>query len=134
MPHVKAAMRECGIRVMKKVGQLPHPIEKYRRGSNHPNWRGGITPYRVKIWTSPQYKSWREAVFKRDSFQCVVCRINTHDLEADHIKPFALFPELRFDVSNGRTMCKPCHRAYGANVRHGRLVNQASFRYAVESK
>jgi 5-methylcytosine-specific restriction endonuclease McrA len=31
-------------------------------------------------------------------------------LEADHIKPFCRFPELRLVVSNGRTLCKDCHR------------------------
>lgn len=30
--------------------------------------------------------------------------------EADHIKPFAYFPELRLDVNNGQTLCKDCHK------------------------
>jgi 5-methylcytosine-specific restriction endonuclease McrA len=30
-------------------------------------------------------------------------------LEADHIKPWAYFPSLRFELSNGRTLCRPCH-------------------------
>ena len=30
-------------------------------------------------------------------------------LEADHIKDFALFQDLRLDINNGRTLCKSCN-------------------------
>jgi len=35
---------------------------------------------------------------------------NGGNLEADHIKDFALFPKLRLDINNGRTLCKSCHK------------------------
>jgi 5-methylcytosine-specific restriction endonuclease McrA len=57
-----------------------------------------------------EIKLWREAVFKRDNWTCVACGKCGVYLHADHIKPFAYFPELRFDVSNGRALCVPCHK------------------------
>lgn len=52
---------------------------------------------------------WRKSVYKRDNYTCQECRIRGVKLEADHIKPFKYFPELRYLLSNGRTLCKPCH-------------------------
>ena len=92
-------------------------------GKNCHLWKGGITPINQKIRTSAEYKLWREAVFKRDKYTCVFCGLKSGDgkavvLNADHIKPFALFPELRFAIDNGRTLCEDCHRktsTYGGN-------------------
>jgi 5-methylcytosine-specific restriction endonuclease McrA len=64
-----------------------------------------------RIRSSVEYRTWRWAVFIRDKFTCQECQRCGSGvvLNADHIKPFALFPELRFEVSNGRTLCKDCH-------------------------
>ena len=85
------------------------------KGENHPNWKGGITPINKKIRDSEEYKLWREAVFKRDNFTCIWCGIVGGKLNADHIKPFCLFPELRFAIDNGRTLCEECHKKIGWN-------------------
>ena len=88
-------------------------------GVNHELWKGGVTPVYKTIRKSKQYKEWRTAVFMRDNYTCIECRSRGVDLEADHIKPFSTHPELRFEVSNGRTLCKPCHRktnTWGVNV------------------
>lgn len=80
---------------------------KRLNGSGHWNWKGGISP---RSLNTVEYKEWRRKVFERDGFKCVWCGYDKgRILEADHIKPWSKFPELRFDINNGRTLCKPCH-------------------------
>ena len=79
------------------------------RGEKHWNWKGGITPERRAIRVSLEYKIWRRAVFERDDWTCVWCGRRGVVIHADHIKPFAYFPELRFAIDNGRTLCRECH-------------------------
>lgn len=84
-------------------------------GEKHPNWKGGITPMNERIRKSGEYRLWRTAVFERDNYTCIWCGARSGRgvavyLEADHIKAFAYFPELRFAIDNGRTLCKPCHK------------------------
>lgn len=66
-----------------------------------------------------EYRLWREAVFSRDHHTCQVCGKVGGPLQADHITPWAHDPSRRYDVSNGRTLCAPCHRAsdtYGSKA------------------
>ena len=80
----------------------------------HPLWKGGITPINVKIRNSPEMKAWRTAVFQRDGYICVIGgKEHGNQLQADHIKRFSEYPDTRFDVSNGRTLCVDCHKKQG---------------------
>lgn len=81
-----------------------------KRGSEHPFWKGGISNKNNNIRKSTKYKLWRTKVFKRDNYTCVFCKKRGGTLNADHIKPFALFPKLRFIINNGRTLCISCHK------------------------
>lgn len=80
------------------------------KGEKNHFWKGGITPINARIRNSVMYKLWRESVFKRDNFTCQECNSLGGYLNADHIKPFAYFPELRFEINNGRTLCLKCHK------------------------
>lgn len=101
-------------------------------GNKNPNWKGGITPKYLKIRHSLRYKKWRLRIFQRDKFSCVICGYRSKkswahgdkmcDIRADHIKPFSLYPELRFKVSNGRTLCLKCDRKFGYNFRRDKYI------------
>lgn len=71
---------------------------------------GSKTPENKRIRKSLEYKLWREAVFTRDNYTCVWCGVKGGAINADHIKPFCDYPELRFAIDNGRTLCVPCHK------------------------
>ena len=83
----------------------------YRRGTNAPNYVHGKCRENLLIRASREYKEWRKKVFQRDGYKCVLCGDEkSGNLEADHIKDFASYPELRLEVNNGRTLCKECHK------------------------
>lgn len=97
--------------------EMREQIAESKRGEKNPCWKGGITPTNMVIRASAEYRLWRESVFLRDEYTCVWCGVRGGNLNADHIKPFAYFPELRFAIDNGRTLCVPCHKTtdtYGA--------------------
>ena len=91
----------------------------------HNFWKGGLTPLNHAIRTSFEYRQWRSDVFTRDNFTCIWGgKKHSNRLEADHIKPFALILkenniktleealacEELWNINNGRTLCKECHK------------------------
>ena len=86
-----------------------------QRGGNGSNWQGGITPINERIRGSSEFREWRSAVFVRDNYTCRQCGAKHQigfrpKLHPHHIKSFAEYPELRFVVANGITLCATCHR------------------------
>ncbi len=114
-----------GIRVSKKTefkkGMIPWNKglkyssskrgKKYPQysGENHWNWRGGITPYVMKLRTSIETRIWREKIFERDNYICQNCGKKNCNLNAHHLNNFSEYPDLRFDLDNGITLCRECH-------------------------
>lgn len=104
---------------------IPLSIETRKRmsekmkGKNSSFWKGGLTNKNAIIRSSLEYRLWRESIFARDNYTCIWCfkkgGWNKKEkrqiiLNADHIKPFSKYPELRFAIDNGRTLCVDCHK------------------------
>jgi 5-methylcytosine-specific restriction endonuclease McrA len=72
--------------------------------------KGTKTKQAKLLRNSKEFRQWRKAVFERDNWTCQTCFKRGGVLHPHHIKPFAFFPELRFSVANGQTLCESCHR------------------------
>jgi hypothetical protein len=88
-------------------------MSESHRGDKAYQWKGGITEENHRLRSSLEYRLWRESVFERDDYTCLNCNIRGGRLNADHIKPWSLYPELRFAIDNGRTLCEDCHSEIG---------------------
>ncbi len=98
-------------------GQHSSPQTEFLRGNHYsPETEfkelipGGVSTEEMLLRASPAYIRWRTAVYKRDNYTCQHCGVKGGRLEAHHIKSFAQYPELRFVVDNGITLCKSYHR------------------------
>lgn len=65
------------------------------------------------LYHTQEYSKWRNLVLERDGRVCVRCGSSGsryNPLQADHILPKSRYPHLALVVSNGRTLCKKCHK------------------------
>jgi hypothetical protein len=116
--ETKRKMSENSSHYWKGKKRLPFSKEwrenlgKSQRGEKHWNWQGGITPEIRRIRQNMYYEIWRKSIFEKDNFICQKCEISGGQLNAHHINNFIQFPELRFSIDNGITLCEICHRNF----------------------
>ena len=70
----------------------------------------------------PENNRWRKAVYERDNYTCKACSKAGGHLVAHHIVPYSTNKQLRFDVDNGITLCKTCHKEFHVNFMGGYKV------------
>lgn len=93
-------------------------------GENHPNWIKDRTKIvgRNTRTNDPCFKQWRLGVYKRDNYKCHISDTQCLGrIEAHHILRWKDYPELRYEIDNGITLCHFHHprKKYDEN----RLVN-----------
>lgn len=88
------------------------PWNKYKKaynsGEKHPQWIAARTLVRRsdKKHLDSRYKQWMREVKNRDGWKCKMSNDDCSGcLEAHHICRWQDFPELRYEVNNGITLC-----------------------------
>jgi len=129
----------CGKRFSMRDGEI---VTNYRRrkfcsrfcadkggfrysGPDHQNYKEDA---RRKNRGGSHHK-WVNAVISRDKATCQECGATDVELHAHHIKSYKDYPELRFDVSNGLTLCHKCHWQLHAAL-NAKAVNSVDTRPA----
>lgn len=81
-------------------------------GPNNPRWiQDRNMLKREDLRGDALYKRWRREVQNRDGNRCVDCgEIKKGEMEINHIFGWTAYPRLRYEVENGETLCKQCHR------------------------
>lgn len=114
-PEVRRKARETS---MARYG-VEHYSQRYPlRGPDSPQWKGGVAYHRDARATF-EYRDWRRAVFCKDLYTCQKCGYKNGvgvgfvvELNAHHISNWRDYPELRYEVSNGITLCEKCHNKF----------------------
>src|SRR5258708_2347766 len=101
--------RAKGNKYSLTIEQRRH-LSESKKGDKSPFWKGGISSINALIRNSFEYKNCRRTVFERDDYTCQECGQKGGTLNAHHIKQFAYSPELRFELSNGLSLCLDCHK------------------------
>ncbi len=86
-----------------------------RMGPNHPGYNKNVSDdQRIKDRRSSENKKWRYSVVKRDNFTCQKCfkTITDTKLNAHHVYSYLDNPHLRYETSNGFTLCVKCHAEF----------------------
>jgi len=117
----KAQGRTLSETTRAKIRQTKLRNGSVPRGPKHYKWKGGRPWVRFR---DPLYQLWRSKVLERDQYRCQNCGRNCqrHErgLAAHHVKSYADHPELRYEMSNGVTLCGDCHMALHGRARKPR--------------
>lgn len=93
----------------------PEMAERHRiimQGSKSYLYKNGSSDEESLLRARCESQHWIKSVKERDNYTCQICKkdgLRGGDCNAHHIKPWKLFPELRYELRNGITLCTACH-------------------------
>ena len=103
-------------------------------GENHPNYNPDLTDEeRLKDryqLNGNNMVTWRNNIYTRDNYTCQICNQYGANLNAHHLNGWNAFPEQRFDLDNGVTLCTDCHKEFHSQYGYGDNTREQFNEYA----
>jgi hypothetical protein len=81
----------------------------------------------------PGFIKWAQCVKARDKFSCQICGRNG-DVHAHHKMSWDVYPETRYTVSNGVTLCSTCHTRFHEKYGYGNNTELQFIEFLLISK
>ena len=106
--------------ISKSCGCLQREIAQNQIGDKNPNWNPNLTNKerqrrrnaRKGFITDSKLKLWRTNVFERDHYICKCCGTKKSPFNAHHLNAWHTFPDQRYIIANGVTLCVECHKLF----------------------
>jgi hypothetical protein len=103
------------------AGEKHHWFGRNCTGENSPAYKKDRTQLKKsdRHHLSSAYQDWRKQVWLRDNWKCKIANPNCKGrIEAHHILSWRDYPELRYQINNGITLCHAHHpRKYAEEKR-----------------
>ena len=86
-------------------------LKDFQVGEDNPNWKSPeLRKKSEKKHLDVQYRYWMLQVKTRDNWKCKIANEDCdRRLESHHILDWVNYPELRYDINNGITLCQGHH-------------------------
>lgn len=104
-----------GITLKTGSGMCKKCWAKHNSGENNPSWNPNLTDEdreNRRVYQGNSQELWRKQVFERDDYTCQCCGKRGGKLNAHHLDGYNWCKERRFDIDNGVTLCRECHRQF----------------------
>ena len=95
------------------MGSDYHCGSKYKIGELNPNWHSDKTDEeRNDDRSAPEYKQFVRECFERDNYTCALTGQYSGDLVVHHLKSYAKYKNLRYDIKNDITLSRDIHNLF----------------------